>query len=311
MKAIIVHSYGTEDVLKYEDTPVGKRKNKQVLVKVMATSVNHLEVIMISGKAKESMPIHFPWIPGFEGAGIVEEADFAETGFKKGDQVYFHCNGGSYAEYILIESKELVAKPENISFTKAACIPHTGLTAWQALFTHGQLQSGQKVLIHGGAGAVGSFAVQFAKHKGATVYTTASKEDQAYVESLQADYVIDYKTVDFTKVTKDMDLVLVLTGDDTLERSYQVLKPGGRLVATTGQVNQELADKYRIKAKNMVVYSDREQLEQIKELVEGDLVKVDLGIIYSLSEAPTAWKTYAGKTKDASTFTHGKVVLEM
>ncbi|MCD7937439.1 MAG: NADP-dependent oxidoreductase [Tannerellaceae bacterium] len=311
MKAIRIHEYGSEEVLKYEDAPVGDVKNTQVLVKVMATSVNHLEVMMASGQSKDKMPLHFPWIPGFEGAGIVEKAEPCLTGFEKGEEVYFHCNGGSYAEYITLSRHDLALKPENISFAKAACIPHTGLTAWQALFCHGLLENGQKVLIHGAAGAVGAFAVQFAKHKGAIVYTTSSKEDLPYLDSLNADYTYDYKEVDFTKVVKDMDLVLVLTGGDTQQRSYEVLKPGGRLVTTTGPIDEKLAAKYQVKAVSMVVHSDQEQLVRIKELVEGGVVKCDIGIIYPLAETATAWKTYAGKTKDAANFTHGKVVLEM
>jgi len=311
MKAIRIHEYGTENVLKYEEVPTGKIKRNEVLVKIMATSVNHLEVMMASGEAKESMPVGFPWIPGFEGAGIVEKADAVKTGFEKGDEVFFHCQGGSYAEYIVIDYRELVRKPENVSFPKAACVPHTALTAWQALFTRGGLQPGQNVLIHGGAGAVGAFAVQLAKHKDAIVYTTVSEEDISYVEALGADHFLNYKEVDFTKVVKDMDLVLVLTGGDTLDRSYQVLKPGGRLVATTGQVDEKKAAQYNAEAMNMLIRSDRDQLEKIKELIEADVLTWDIGIIYPLSEAAAAWKTYAGKTKDASTFTHGKVVLEM
>ncbi len=310
MKAIRIHSYGTEEVLTYEDAPTGEISKSQVLVKIMATSVNHLEVMMASGQNKEQMPLKFPWIPGFEGAGIVEKADPCQTGFEKGEEVFFHCSGGSYAGYIVLHHNELVRKPENISFAKAACIPHCALTAWQGLFCHGDLEAGQRVLIHGGAGAVGSFAVQLAKHKGATVYTTANARDKEYLEELHADHIIDYKTTDFTSVAKDMDLVLVLTGGDTQDKSYSVIKPGGRLVTTTGAVNEELADRHHVTATGMVVYSNKQELTWIKDFVEAGVLTCDIGIIYSLSEAATAWKTYAGKNRDAMTFTHGKIVLE-
>ncbi len=310
MKAICLQQYGSQENLKYEDISQPGNQPGKIIVKVKAASVNHLEIVVASGKMQKSMPVTFPWIPGYDFAGIVESTGSSHSGYAPGDEVYAKCTGGSYAEYIVADPDILAHKPADISFTAAASVPHTGLTAWQALYEHGNLRSGQKVLIHGAAGGVGMFVVQFAKYTGAFVYGTASQADMAFVKELQADRVIDYKNEDFTTIVKDVDLVIDLVGGETQSRSFGILKKGGRLVTTTGKIDNP-PDNAGIEAINMVVHPDGKALEEITGLIQKKRVKTDVAKVYPLAEAPEAWKTFNHQTPAAKEFTHGKIVLEI
>ncbi|MCD7976677.1 MAG: NADP-dependent oxidoreductase [Tannerellaceae bacterium] len=313
MKAVRIYEYGGPEVLKYESVSKPEAIEKEVLIRVMATSVNHLEVKITSGVKRNQMPVHFPWIPGFDLAGVIESigSSVENFPFQVGDKVYAKTTGGTYAEYIAVDPQWIARQPEQLIFTDAASIPHVGLTAWQALYTHGQLQPGQKVLIHGGAGGVGEFAIQFAKITGATVYTTASAKDSYFVGSLGADTMIDYKSVDFTTQVKDLDLVLDLVGGDTLDKSYGVIRPGGTLVTTAGTIDQKKAREHQIHATGMVVQPDGKALGQITEWIEAGKVKYDVAEIYPLAEVISAWNTFLHKSAEARKFSHGKVVLEV
>ncbi|MCD8166547.1 MAG: NADP-dependent oxidoreductase [Bacteroides sp.] len=218
--------------------------------------------------------------------------------------------GGSYAEFIVVKRELLARKPATMDFSEAACVPHVGLTAWQALYEHGALQRDQKVLIHGAAGGVGMFAVQFAKCAGAFVYGSAGGVDREFVESLGADVVIDYKSEDFTQVAKEVDLVVDLVGGDTQVRSFGVLRKGGRLVTTTGKIDDK-AKEFDIKATAMVVHPDGSSLEEIAELITEGKVRADVARVYPLSAAAEAWKTFEGKSEVAKSIRHSKIVLEV
>lgn len=310
MKTVRIHNYGSFEQLKYEEAPKPELAENKVLIKIYATSANHLDMKKASGAMKDRMPLTMPWIPGHDFAGVIEEIGTDTSGFKKGDKVYGNCMGGSYAEYLLADINKMVKMPDKLSFIEAASVPHVAETAWQALYQHGQLQKGQSVLIHGGAGAVGGYAVQFAHASGAKVLSTASGRDIEFVKSLGADEVIDYKTQDFTQIFKDVDLVLSLVGGDTEEKSYSVLKEGGRLVSTVGLSHQELAKEKGITAIAMVIEQSAEDLKKITELIESGQVKTDVGIIFPLEDAVTAWKAMSGD-KTIEMPSHGKIVLQV
>lgn len=310
MKAIRIHDYGKSEQLKYEDVPVPEISDNQLLVKIYATSVNHLDMKKASGDAKDKMPIQLPWIPGHDFAGVVERVGKKTTAFKIGDLVYGNSDGGSYAEYLAADIDKVVKKPENLSFIEASSVPHVGETAWQAIHTHGQLKSGQKILIHGAAGAVGAFAVQFAKLAGATIYATASSTDIELVKSLGADTVIDYKTTDFATVAKDIDLVLVLVGGNTQEKSYSVIKEGGRLISTTGPILEDMARDHKVTGVSMVIKQSAKDLQSITDLISEGKIKTDIALVYPLNEAATGWKVLSGDPS-LPHVSHGKIVLEI
>lgn len=310
MKAVRIHAYGSFEQLRYENVDLPEMGNDQLLVKVIATSVNHLEIKKASGTMKEMMPLTFPWIPGFDFSGIVERTGTNVHGFAKGDLVYGNCMGGSYAEYLVADLDKVAKMPDILSFAEAASVPHVGETAWQALFKHGNLKAGQTVLIHGAAGAVGMFAVQFAREARANILTTVADKDLKYIKLLGANEALDYKTQDFSEVYKDVDLVIVLIGGDTEERSYKVLKPGGRLVSTVGISHPEMAKEKNINAIPMVIEQSAEDLNKITDLIISGKVRTDIGRLYPLQEAAEGWKTMLGDPS-VPRLNHGKVILEV
>lgn len=311
MKAIRIHDLGSFEQLKYEDIPVPSITDNQVLVKVYAVSVNHLDIKTASGAFNTKSPLDLPWIPGYDFAGIIEDTGKNVTKFKTGDKVYGNCNGGSYAEYLAADTDKVVLKPKSLSFIEAASIPHVGETAWQAIHTHGQLKPGQNVLIHGAAGAVGAFAVQFARNLDAVIYATASADDSDLVRSLGANVVIDYTKTDFTAVVKNMDLVIVLVGGNTEEKSYSVLKEGGRLVSTVGLTREDLAKTHNVTAIPLLIKQSAKDLEKITGLIDNGSVKTDIALTYPLQDAATGWKVLLGKDASLPHISHGKIVLEV
>lgn len=310
MKAVRIHDYGSFEQLRYEEVAKPQISADQLLVKVLATSVNHLEIKKASGTMKEMMPLSFPWIPGFDFSGIVEETGANVNGFAKGDKVYGNCMGSSYAEYLAADLDKVVRIPDILSFAEAASVPHVGETAWQALFKHGELKEGQTVLIHGAAGAVGMFAVQFAREVKARILTTVADKDLKYIKLLGANEAVDYKTQDFSEIYRDVDLVLLLVGGDTEEKSYKVLKPGGRLVSTVGLLHPEIAKEKNIHAIPMVIEQSAEDLNKITDLIISGKVRTDIGRLYTLQEAAEGWKTILGDPS-VPRLNHGKVILEV
>ncbi len=310
MKAIRLHSYHVPEGLSYEEAPTPVINPDQVLVRIYATSVNHLEVAIAQDKMQGSMPVTLPWIPGFDLAGVVEKTGENVRDFTPGQEVYAKTTGGTYTEYIALSPSDLAPRPSTLSFVESASVPHVGLTAWQALYEHGQLQSGQKVLIHGAAGGVGSFAVQFAKNSGAFVYATASARDRSFLSHLHADEFIDYKNEDFTTIVRDADLVIDLVGGETQLQSYHVLKENGRLVTTTGPAKG--GDKpAHITFIPMVVHPDGNALRAIATRIEQRKVICDIAQVYSLEQTKQAWATFLHQTPESRTFTHGKIILNI
>jgi NADPH:quinone reductase-like Zn-dependent oxidoreductase len=198
--------------------------------------------------ARQILPIDLPWIPGHEFSGVVEQIGSDVAACAPGDAVFGTTSGmGAYAEYLAVKAAAVARKPSNLSFEEAASVPVAAQTAWQGIFTHGHLEKGQTILIHGGAGAVGAYAVQLASHAGATVIATASGDDEACLNSIGASQVIDYREAQFEKVLREkVDMVFDLIGGDTQKRSFLVLKDGGHLVSATQPVSQEESARHRV-----------------------------------------------------------------
>lgn len=308
MNAIRLHDFGSSEALWYEKVPVPQISTKQILVKVYATSVNHIDILKASGKLGE---LHFPWIPGHDFAGVVENVGEKVKGFEVGDKVYGNCNGGSYAEYVVVDVNKVTKMPHNLSFVEAASVPHVAETAWQAVHTHGTVRAGQKILIHGAAGAVGAYAVQFAHQIGAFVYATAAGGDKDFVKSLGADVVIDYKKEDFTQIAKDINLVIDLVGGETQRRSFPLLVKGGRLVSTVSPIPEDEAEKYYVMGTFMYIQQSAKELKVITRMITDGQIKTDVAVVYPLKETAKAWSSMLGKDITAPANPHGKFVLEV
>jgi NADPH:quinone reductase-like Zn-dependent oxidoreductase len=237
MKAFILDRYGSADRVRAGDVPEPELREDDVLVQIHAAGVNQLDSKIRSGEFKLILPYRLPLILGHDLAGVVMRVGSRVRRFKPGDEVYARpADGriGAFAEFIAIKEGDVAIKPRALTMEEAASIPLVGLTAWQALIERANLQKGQKVLIHAGSGGVGTFAIQLAKHVGATVATTTSTDNVDLVRSLGADIVIDYKKEDFPNVLRDYDVVLQSLDKVTLEKSLGVLKPGGQLISISG-----------------------------------------------------------------------------
>ncbi len=228
-----IHEYGSPDVLELDRIPIPTPGPRQLLVKVRAAGVNSLDWQVRQGFVKDSYPMNFPATLGSELAGVVIAIGDQVARFKVGDRVMGPIGFGAYSNYVVVPQAPLCLIPPGLTDVQAAAIPVAALTAWQALHAAGALHPAQRVLIHGAAGGVGGFAVQFAKAAGAIVFATAATENVDYVFSLRADEVIDYQNARFEDRAEAIDLVLDLVGGETLDRSWHVLVPGGAVVSTT------------------------------------------------------------------------------
>jgi NADPH:quinone reductase-like Zn-dependent oxidoreductase len=237
MKAFILDRYGSADRVRAGDVPDPEPREDEVLVQVHAAGVNLLDSKIRNGEFKLILPYRLPLVLGHDVAGVVVRVGSRVRRFKRGDEVYARpADGriGAFAELIAIKEEDVATKPKALSMEEAASIPLVGLTAWQALIERARLKKGQTVLIHAGSGGVGTFAIQLAKHVGATVATTTSTANVDLVRSLGADIAIDYKKEDFADVLRDYDVVLNSLDKVTLEKSLRVLKPGGQLISISG-----------------------------------------------------------------------------
>ena len=278
-------------MLELEDIAIPQPGEDEVLIKVYASSVNPVDQKIFEGKAQEKFPTQFPLTMGWDVSGVVEQAGNKVRNFSIGDEVYgrpFPTTNGAFAEYLVIKANQISLKPKSIDHLNAAAVPLAGLTAWQGLFKHGQLQHGQTVLIHAASGGVGSFAVQFAKWKGAKVIGTASAENLSFIKQLGADEAIDYKNERFEDKVKDVDLVFDLIGGDTQKRSLQVLKEGGRLITTVMPSHQQEAKEKHIHLEAFMAQSYPEDLEQIADLIDDGIVSPVISSIINLEDAKKA-----------------------
>lgn len=303
MKAIRIHEFGGPEVLKYEDVPKPQPGPGEIRIRVIAAGVNPMD-----WKARQGgMKLPLPMILGLDVAGVVDAAGPGVGAFRSGDRVFAKVSlgQGGYAEYTVTNVSQAALMPKGIGFVEAAAIPTAGLTAWQSLFDIAGLDNGQSVLIHGAAGGVGSFAVQFAKWKGAHVIGTASAGNAQFLKSIGADEVIDYKTQRLEDVVHNVDVVLDTIGGDTFERSWGVLKPGGFLVTTVANVPEGAAEAHGVRAKRIASQADGRELAEIAAIIDERSIKPVVTTVLPLAEAQKA------QEMSESRHTRGKIVLRV
>jgi len=287
MKAIRIHRYGGPGVLRLEDVLRPTPRSDELLIRVHAASVNPIDRKIRQGIVTESLP----FIPGWDLSGVVEATGSNVTRFKKGDEIYAALNvlrDGAYAEYAIAKEAEVALKPRTLTPVHAAAVPFAGLTAWQALFDQAEVARGQKVLIHGAAGGVGSFAVQFAKAKGAEVLATASGRNQAFLRNLRVEVPIDYETTRFEDVAREVDVVLDTIGGEVQKRSWQAVRKGGVLVSIVQPPSREEAAKAGVRGRLLVHRRSSTQLVEIAKLVDAGQVKAFVETVLPLSDAQHA-----------------------
>ena len=308
MKAVVIHEYGGPEVLKYEDVPRPEPKEDQILVRVIAAGVNPVDGLIRSGMFAKYEKAVFPMILGADIAGVVEKAGSEVTKFKAGDPVFAYASlksGGGYAEYALTTEREAAPKPKVLTYVEAAAVPVVALTAWQALIDTAKLSAGQTVLIHGGSGGVGTFAIQIAKARGARVIATASTANQDLLKQLGADMTIDYTKQKFEDMAKDVDVVLDSVGKDTLARSYGVVKKGGFIVSLVARPDRNELNKRGIGGAALNVEANSDELAEIGKLIDEGKIKVIVSQTFPLSEAVKA------QEQVATGHTRGKIVLKI
>ncbi|PBB92817.1 NADPH:quinone reductase [Mesorhizobium sp. WSM3864] len=292
MRAVTQNSVGEPDVLFVAQQPAPSPKASEVLVRVKAAGINPVDGAVRAGY----FPLigEPPFILGWDISGTVEALGTGVTAFKVGDAVFgmprFPKQAAAYAEFVATPVDEIAAKPAAIDHAQAAALPLAGLTAWQGLVRHGGLQSGQRVLIHAGAGGVGHLAVQIAKARGAWVIATASPDKLDYVRSIGADEVVDYTNGDFTERVRDIDLVLDAMGGDHADRSLKVLREGGVLVSLLNvhDATRAKAGERNIRVERMSVVPDREGLVELARLVDARKLAVHVAKAFPLNQAGAA-----------------------
>ena len=291
MKAIRIHEFGSPDVLKLEDIAIPVPAADEVLIRVYASSVNPVDQKIIAGEAQEKFPTKFPLTIGWDVSGVVEETGDKVGDFLRGNEVYgrpYPTINGAFAEYVVIKADQISLKPKSIDHLNAAAVPLAGLTAWQGLFKYGKLERGQKVLIHAASGGVGTFAIQFAKWKGAYVIGTASSDNLSFIKQLGADEAIDYENEQFEDQVNDVDLVFDLIAGETQLRSLKVIKEGGRLVTTIQPMYQDEAKLKHIRLEGFTAQSYPEDLKQIAGLIDDGFVSPVVSAIFNLEDAKKA-----------------------
>ena len=307
MKAVVMHAYGGPEVLKLEDVPRPEPKNDEILIRVVAASINPVDVAIRDGYLAELVG-KFPIISGMDAAGVVEKTGNKVTKFKKGDPVFgfFTLEGeGGYAEFVTANENEVAAKPKIVSYAQAAAVGAAGSTAWEALVDTARLGAGQTVLIHGGSGGVGHFAIQIAKARGAKVIATASTANQDFLKQMGADIAIDYTKTKFEDFAKDVDVVLDSVGRDTLERSYGVVKKGGIIVSIVDEPNQAALDAHGIRGVTLRCTPKAGVLEELARLMDAKKMKPVVSQTFPLTEVVKA------QQQIAAGHTRGKMVLQV
>src|SRR6266571_198291 len=306
MQAVVAHEYGAPDVLKIEQVQRPEPNDDEALVRVIASSVNPADPLTLSGKYAKEFGTHLPLIPGYDIAGVVEKTGANVTRLKIGDTVYgYPTFGGGWADYVTVKEWEVAAKPKSLNFVEAAAVPMGALTAWQSLVDVAKLQPGQTILIHGGSGGVGSFAVQIAKARGARVIATASTANQDVLKQLRADVAIDYTKQKFEEIAHDVDLALMPVGGETMTRTYGVMKKGGTIATLISRADPAELEKRGIRGAPIFSHPDTTELSEITKLIDAGKIKPIVSQVLPLTDAAKA---------DAQAETHhtrGKMVLKI
>ncbi len=315
MKAIAIKAFGNGENAHLTEVPNLSPAADEVLIKVAYAGVNPVDWKICEGYLQKMLPHQFPLIPGWDASGTIVSVGEEAKGFKVGDEVYAYCRKpavqwGTYAEYVTFEAKHIAHKPKNLTLREAAALPLVGLTAWQSLFEAAKLTKGETILIHAGAGGVGSLALQFAKHAGAKIYTTASSRNHDYVKQLGAQVAIDYTKEDFAKAILErepegVDCVYDCVGYKTLEKSYELVKKEGTIVSIVNRIDEEKCKQFEITGAFVFVRPDGVQLKKIADLIEAGSVKTPPIEEFPITDFAQAW----GKMKLGHT--RGKIVLKL
>jgi NADPH:quinone reductase-like Zn-dependent oxidoreductase len=307
MKAARIHRFGSPEVIALEDVPVPEPADGEIVVRVKAAGVGPWDAWIRSGRSV--LPQSLPLTLGSDFSGLVHAIGGGVEGFHIGDEVFGVTNErftGAYAEYAVAKATMLAPKPKTLNHTHAASLPVVAVTAWQMVFELAQVSPAQSVLIHGGAGNVGGFLLQLAVRARATVVTTAAAKDIAYVRRLGAYGVINYRARRFAEDVKDMDVVLDTVGGDTLDLSYQVLKPGGILVSSAAKPSPEKARERNVRALFFLVDVTSERLKKISALIDSGALKSEVGEVLWLDEARQAHEMLEGVPHR-----RGKIVIKV
>jgi NADPH:quinone reductase-like Zn-dependent oxidoreductase len=311
MKAAQIKGYGSSDeVIEInKDAPAPNDPSAgKVLVKIKAAGINPVDWKIREGYMQQMIPLQFPSSLGADFSGVIEKVGQGVSEFRQGDEVYGQASmlsggSGAFAEMALANADTIAHKPKSLSHPEAAGLPLVGVSAWLALVETISLQKSQKILIHGGAGGIGSVAIQLAKHLGAYVATTVSTNDKQFAKEVGADEIIDYKTQTFEELIGDYDAAFDTVGGETYSRSFKVLKRGGIIVSMLEQPNQELMTQFGVKAIFQFTQINRDRLTKLAQWVDQNNIRVNVDKTFSLEEA--------GKALDYQRDVHprGKVVL--
>lgn len=307
MKAVRVHSFGPPKVISVEDVPEPEPGDGEVVVQVKCAGVGPWDAWIRSGKSVLPQPL--PLTLGSDLSGVIHSIGVGVEGLQTGDEVFGVTNErftGAYAEYAAAKAAMIAPKPKSLNHAHAASVPVVAVTAWQMVFELAQLAPGQSVLVHGGAGNVGAYAVQLAKRAGAMVIATASAKDATYARSLGTDGVIDYRARRFEEQVKDMDAVLDTVGGEILDRSYGVVKRGGILVSAATRPSNEKAAQHGVRALFFLVAVTTERLRKIAELIDAGKLKTEVGEVLWLYEARQAHEMLEG-----APHRRGKIVIKV
>jgi len=305
MRAVRVHQFGGLEAMAYEDVARPAPGAGQVSVRVKAAGVGPWDAWVRAGKS--ALPQPLPLTLGSDLSGIVEAVGPGVAGLHPGDDIYGLTNSrftGAYAEYAVAEATMIAPKPRRLNYIEAASVPVVASTAWQMVFDHGQVDGTKRVLVHGAAGNVGAYAVQLAKRAGAEVIVTAFTRDVEYVRTLRPDQVIDVRAARFEERAKDVDVVLDTVGGETLDRSFEVLKPRGVLVSSVTMPDRDKAAQRRVRGAFFLVAVTSEGLTRLADLFDSGQLTTNVGEVLPLAEARRAHEMLAGKPHK-----RGKIVL--
>jgi NADPH:quinone reductase-like Zn-dependent oxidoreductase len=306
MLAVRIHQYGKRDVLSLDDIPVPEIGPDELLVRVVAASVNPVDWKVREGYLAQMIPHRLPLTLGWDLSGVVQAVGSDVQGWQPGDAVFSRpdlARDGSYAEFIAVRALECARKPHTISHVEAASLPLAGITAWEAMVTTARVQAGQRVLVHAGSGGVGSLAIQILKHLGATVIATTSGRNRALVESLGADQVVDYTTTRFLDVVEPVDAVFDTLGGQVQEDSWAVLRPGGIQVSIISPPDEEKARARGLRGAFVFIGPNAPVLEQLAALVDAGSLRPIVGAEFALRDIAQAHAlSESGRTV-------GKIVL--
>lgn len=306
MQAVQIHEFGEPDVLEVHEIAVPTPAEDEILVRVHAAAINPVDTSIRAGRANSLSGATLPYVPGFDISGEVVQIGSAASPFSVGEKVFAMLSlrrGGGYAEYALVKNAEAARVPESASHEEAASIPLVALTAWQALFETANLQAGQTVLIHAGAGGVGSVAVQLAKWRGARIVATASEYNHEFLREIGVDIPVDYRTQRFEDFVDEVDVVLDPIGGDTQLRSIAVLKEGGSLVSIVGLHPDARNQRNDVSVSSILVEANGTQLQTIADLIDEDIIDPVVSYRFSPDQAPQAHE------QSQTRRTRGKIVL--